>query len=52
MTGQSFKRLVICCDGTWNELDFAKRPVTNVVKLGPEMMWRGVTRRESCGVWV
>jgi len=27
------KRIVICCDGTWNELDYKTRPVTNVVKL-------------------
>ncbi|MEM0907803.1 MAG: DUF2235 domain-containing protein [Pseudomonadota bacterium] len=27
------KRIVICCDGTWNELDFRVRPVTNVVKI-------------------
>lgn len=27
------KRIVICCDGTWNELDYKSRPVTNVVKL-------------------
>ena len=27
------KRIIICCDGTWNELDFRVRPVTNVVKM-------------------
>lgn len=27
------KRIIICCDGTWNELDYKQRPVTNVVKL-------------------
>ncbi|MEO1310089.1 MAG: DUF2235 domain-containing protein [Pseudomonadota bacterium] len=27
------KRIVICCDGTWNELDYRERPTTNVVKM-------------------
>jgi len=32
------KRLVICCDGTWNELDYRERPVTNVVKLAQSIL--------------
>ena len=27
------KRLIVCCDGTWNEIDYRVRPTTNVVKL-------------------
>ncbi|MFW6300369.1 MAG: DUF2235 domain-containing protein, partial [Oceanicaulis sp.] len=34
------KRLVICCDGTWNELDYRARPVTNVVKLAQSVRFR------------
>ena len=36
------KRLVICCDGTWNELDYRQRPTTNVVKLAQSVSSHGV----------
>ena len=32
------KRIVICCDGTWNELDYRTRPTTNVVKLAQSVL--------------
>lgn len=38
------KRLVVCCDGTWNELDFTERPITNVAKIA-----QAVYGRDSAG---
>ncbi|MEO1038058.1 MAG: DUF2235 domain-containing protein [Pseudomonadota bacterium] len=35
------KRIVMCCDGTWNELDYRTRPTTNVVKLAQSVLPRG-----------
>jgi uncharacterized protein (DUF2235 family) len=35
------KRIVLCCDGTWNELDYTVRPVTNVVKLAQSIAPEG-----------
>lgn len=32
------KRIIICCDGTWNELDYRNRPVTNVVKMAQSIL--------------
>lgn len=33
MTDSRFKRIVICCDGTWNNSDGTNQPPTNVTKL-------------------
>jgi uncharacterized protein (DUF2235 family) len=28
-----YKRLIVCCDGTWNAGDLEGRPLTNVAKI-------------------
>ena len=33
MASSPFKKIIVCCDGTWNDSDGTNQPPTNVTKI-------------------